>query len=722
MFKSQSIVVKLNLVIIGIIFLGSLLLAAGIGLNNYYQALNNLHRDAKSIAKLSELSLSKALWDLDPLAVEEISNAILVDHRVAAVQVGDKTKTIDVLGISEKYQGRFDQNQLNKYLVVSREIRAYDEDLGTIDIYISKAPAYEQFWNSTVIVVVASLTFSVILGILITLIGNLLIKKPVQRLINDAHTIAQGDLSSDISIDRDDELGQLARHFSIMQESIKSKIEIINQQNEVLEAKVIMRTRQLEEESEKIKIIFDALEEGIFRIERDHRINSDVSRGLKEILNLNQDGTWNVNSILLEQSNLDDESKSQILSVIDTSLGEDVLSFEVNSGLLPKRLGYYKGHRFRILDLRWRPVIIDGTVDSIVVTVRDMTDMLALDRKVEQNSKRLEILTEIIDENHSRCARLIEQMKKYFDSTSYLNESERSDLKAALHTFKGNARSFGMKLLSTSIHRAEDLLKDDIDTEQIVSHFGVLRELIDDYQDCLNRISGSDNQVKELAQSIGQVREHIMAKRYDVAEQQLKGLYDQVYKVDLVEHIAEFTSEMVSKLAKDFDQKAPDLFVSGDNFLIDVDTGSLLDDCLIHLLTNSLDHGLRGFEQRERAKIFISVKKNLGFIQLRYRDNGRGVCLKQLSEIFSEPLPLSGAREELQGFLYRSLFSAGLSTAKEITQHSGRGVGLSSVEGIIQKLGGTIEVDFMNESLNPNQHHQIRFQISIPMAQLSLAS
>ena len=120
-----------------------------------------------------------------------------------------------------------------------------------------------------------------------------------------------------------------------------------------------------------------------------------------------------------------------------------------------------------------------------------------------------------------------------------------------------------------------------------------------------------------------------------------------------------------------------------------------LRDPLSHMLRNAVDHGIEPPEERTaRGKdpsglITISARRNGGQLEIQVSDDGRGVdratiAAKLRQRGFAQPELLSDQQ------LLATIFEAGFSTARQITEISGRGVGMDVVHTNVEALGGSI--------------------------------
>ncbi|EBA01459.1 Hpt domain-containing protein [Marinobacter sp. ELB17] len=119
---------------------------------------------------------------------------------------------------------------------------------------------------------------------------------------------------------------------------------------------------------------------------------------------------------------------------------------------------------------------------------------------------------------------------------------------------------------------------------------------------------------------------------------------------------------------------------------------------LEHMLRNALDHGVEAPEKRlaagkaETGEISLSLQREGGDVVLRMRDDGAGISTEQVrnkavSQGLVGPNDVLTEREVLQ-----LIMTPGFSTAKEITQVSGRGVGMDVVASEIKQLGGSLDI------------------------------
>ncbi|MFQ6675069.1 MAG: ATP-binding protein [Fidelibacterota bacterium] len=98
--------------------------------------------------------------------------------------------------------------------------------------------------------------------------------RPVQKLRQEAEVIAGGDYHSRVDVHTYDEIEDLAHQFNIMAQSLEKREEQIARHRDELERKVRLRTRELEDEKDKLQAILDNVPSGFILLDRDFRIQS----------------------------------------------------------------------------------------------------------------------------------------------------------------------------------------------------------------------------------------------------------------------------------------------------------------------------------------------------------------------------------------------------------------------------------------------------------------
>jgi two-component system chemotaxis sensor kinase CheA len=157
------------------------------------------------------------------------------------------------------------------------------------------------------------------------------------------------------------------------------------------------------------------------------------------------------------------------------------------------------------------------------------------------------------------------------------------------------------------------------------------------------------------------------------------------------------------RLVHDLSSKAGkkvDLQLLGEETEVDKTVIETITDPLVHLLRNSLDHGLETPAVREKAGkpekgiVKLSAQHEEGEVWITVEDDGRGLNRdKLLAKAISKGLIQDDGSDMSDKAVYNLIFAPGFSTAEKITDISGRGVGMDVVRKNLEKINGKIDVD-----------------------------
>ena len=178
-------------------------------------------------------------------------------------------------------------------------------------------------------------------------------------------------------------------------------------------------------------------------------------------------------------------------------------------------------------------------------------------------------------------------------------------------------------------------------------------------------------------------------------------LHESVMKVRMVpiESVVNKFPRMIRDLSKKLNKKM-ELYMSGEETELDRTVVDEIGDPLMHLLRNAADHGLESAEKRrisgkpEVGSIFLDAYQDGNNVVIEVRDDGAGIDVQAVKDkaiskgVITEDQGDNMSDQEIINLL----FHAGFSTAKEVSDISGRGVGLDVVKSKIEALSGEVEV------------------------------
>jgi two-component system chemotaxis sensor kinase CheA len=210
---------------------------------------------------------------------------------------------------------------------------------------------------------------------------------------------------------------------------------------------------------------------------------------------------------------------------------------------------------------------------------------------------------------------------------------------------------------------------------------------------------------------------------FDKASRQLhkltEELQDIVMSIRMVPVSATFhkMERIVRDMSNKFDKKAQ-LEIIGEDTELDKNVLDNLSDPLMHLIRNSMDHGLESSEDRVKAgknpvgTIRLEARNSGSDVLITISDDGRGLNKNKLIEKgIAKGLIKKPKSEVTDKEAYALIFAPGFSTKEEVTEFSGRGVGMDVVMSNIEKIGGSLSVDS-----TPGQGMSVIMQIPLTLA------
>mgnify|MGYP000972659579 FL=1 len=178
-------------------------------------------------------------------------------------------------------------------------------------------------------------------------------------------------------------------------------------------------------------------------------------------------------------------------------------------------------------------------------------------------------------------------------------------------------------------------------------------------------------------------------------------LQDTVMSMRMVPLSATF--QKMNRIVRDMEKKLNKkikLEIIGGETEVDKNIIEHLSDPLMHLIRNAADHGIEPAEERiekgkpASGKITLEAKNEGGDVWIYVRDDGRGMNKKSILQKAKQKGLLKVPENELtEREIFSFVFHPGFSTREEITEFSGRGVGMDVVSKNIEKLGGVVQVE-----------------------------
>ena len=175
---------------------------------------------------------------------------------------------------------------------------------------------------------------------------------------------------------------------------------------------------------------------------------------------------------------------------------------------------------------------------------------------------------------------------------------------------------------------------------------------------------------------------------------------------------------LVRDLARSLDRQVR-FQIRGEQTGVDRDILDKLEAPLSHLIRNAIDHGIESPGERiadgksPSGSIVLEARHRAGMLQILITDDGRGIDIEQLRAraVERDLVPRHVAERLTESEVLEFIFLPGFSTRAQVTEISGRGVGLDVVQSMVKAVGGTVRV-----SSQPGRHTVFTLQLPITMS------
>ena len=268
--------------------------------------------------------------------------------------------------------------------------------------------------------------------------------------------------------------------------------------------------------------------------------------------------------------------------------------------------------------------------------------------------------------------KVIEKLNKQVDETEAKKSASPKKVKEEK---KAEAQSF----ISVNVKKMDELM--DYIGELVIAEAVVLQN--PDLKVPGLDLTNFQKAAAQLSKITTELQEAIMSMRM----MPLKNTFQKMNRI---------VYDVSRKLGKDIE-----LEVIGEDTEVDKNIIEHISDPLMHLIRNAVDHGIEPNEVRkergkfEKGKVTLEAKNEGGKVWIIVKDNGKGLCRDEILEKAKVNGLLGNKNEKdlTDKEVFAFITYPGFSTKKQVTEYSGRGVGMDVVMKNIQDIGGSLEIE-----------------------------
>ncbi len=504
--------------------------------------------------------------------------------------------------------------------------------------------------------------------------------------------------------------------------------------NDNLEHLVAERTLQLRQKTNDIQTMLQNMPQGILTVADGGLIHPEYSAYLEQIFETKDIAGKGVMDVVFAHTNLGADVLSQVEAAFGACIGEDRMNFDFNTHLMVTEMDKtLPNGKVKSLELSWSPICNDDDVcERLMLCVRDVSELKGLAAEADQQRIELNMIGEILAVNQEKfhqfidgAVQFIDENRKIIEHTPQKDQEAVALLFRNMHTIKGNARTYGLLQLTNTVHETEqtyDNLRKDPeqpwDQALLLAQLKQTAHLIAEYSHINDiklgrkgpgRRGGVEkflmvqkDQIESLISALEAAPSKPEAQNQESLYRRVLATLRQIGTEKLSDILAGVTDSLPS-LAKELGKETPVVQVNDGHIVLRSQIADLLKNAFMHLLRNSLDHGIElPAERQAKGKaaagvIAIDMSLGDGRLWLRLRDDGKGLALAFIRRKAIESGLLAADSVVSPDEVAQLIFASGFSTASAVTEVSGRGVGMDAVKGFIEREGGTISLQFLDD-------------------------
>lgn len=457
--------------------------------------------------------------------------------------------------------------------------------------------------------------------------------------------------------------------------------------------------------------ILQNVNEGLFILDFKHRIGSQHSRALTEILQKNDLRQKTLLEVL--EKELSESEVENINDYLDLMFNSDIdeETLEELNPMANIELTLQNKNELmstdKVLAFNFKRIIIKDKINNLISTVSDITEQSRLEKKLEeseeQSKRQMEWFLSILHIEPQLLQEFIEGVNtelNLIEATLKSDESQKDYIAVlekiyrSVHLVKGNASLLDLKFYAKRAHDFEEEIEgvkkkkhiSATDFIPLVMHLGELRSDIDEINKMIERIS--------------QIHTHFRPKRSFESQMLVKSIKNLIHTVS-------------KDLKKEVEFKHNNF--NGEN--IPYEYRLVVKDILVQMVRNSLRHGIESPEERKKIKknekglIEISTVLQKDNFCFKFMDDGQGLQIAKLKEkaLASGKWSSSEIKKWDEGKIAETIFISGISTAESADLVAGRGVGMDIIKQKVVSHGGQIEMRY-------EENKFLEFTVCLPIS------
>jgi len=694
----------------------------------YKNAEKEIYQEMESIIETFKDPLSESLWEFNEILLNSTVNGIMKNTIIKGVEVhsffGDLKKVQGVFkdkndGYSKSLDGvdiKIKKSESEEIIAFNFKISHKDAGkkgkrvtVGKGSFYSSRFFIKEKIWLTFTYILMSELIKTISIFIFFVWVFKKILGDPLKKLTSSVEKINFEAIDSKpIKVFEKNEGG---RELAIFQDSFNKMKKDLKETSDSLKEYSSSLEEKVEDRAKDLKNLLENLGQGFMVFDNDGIVQPGCSNVTLQLF-----GCDPTNKKFSEVLQYKKDDKVALESWIK-NVWKGKISFREMAPLGPSSFEKFE----RYVELEYRPIFVEERgsskkLERVICIASDKTKERDLEKLADREKSQAHMVLKIISDRNGFQSMIREVKRNITDiKRDIIEKNEKIDLKnifRIMHTSKGAFSSYSMKELSSLAHRFEDQIleieKNDINLDEDSKMFNNLRTKINYLEEKLENFLEENKLIFEGGNESGDdLRQDKLLERFKKFIIDKEGSESKIYQ----DFSGEFYSKKISEcferffpIVKELEErlgKVLDLKIESSPIKINYQFYEPFILSCIHIFRNCADHGIEDTEERiangktPMGYITIRFKKVMSDkLQIAIKDDGRGITPKRIKDIAisKDILSAKEANNLPDSKILQLIFHEDFSTKNEVTEFSGRGVGLSAVLVEVKKLNGNILV------------------------------
>lgn len=333
--------------------------------------------------------------------------------------------------------------------------------------------------------------------------------------------------------------------------------------------------------------------------------------------------------------------------------------------------------------------------DSTAADVIGREGLLVLFRTKEEMESSLKSIENFVyTKNYTVLSPLTQQKEQ---AKNIQEEKTAASSEPAANNGNGNHLAVKQNLINVNLSKLDNLM-------DLVGEIVITESMVTSSHSVQTDDSGVDNSYTKASRQLRKLTDELQEIVMSIRMVPISGVFQKMRRI-------------VRDMSKNLDKDA-ELVLVGEDTEVDKSIVDNINDPIMHVVRNSMDHGLEDKQTRiangkpAKGTITLTAQNTGGEILISIEDDGQGINREAvLAKAKRQGMLKKSEKEYSNREVYNFLLMPGFSTNEVVTEYSGRGVGMDVVKKNVEKVGGDVTI-----SSEPGKGTKVLFKIPLTLA------